>query len=234
MRDIERLFRLVGHRGAAALAPENTLPSFAKAYECGATAIEFDVRLTRDSVPVIFHDESLERLTGVEARLRDLSFRELRELKVLGEAQVPTLEEVLEFASGKLAVDVELKEPGAEKEVVRLLGRYCLEEESLITSFFPEILSRVRELAPDLRLGVLLERWDEKYLDIARRVGAHAILPNYTSLTPDVVDTIKREGFALIVWTVNDPRDAARLLRQGVDGIITDDPYRLRSVVRQL
>lgn len=232
MQDIERLFRLVGHRGAAALAPENTLPSFVKAYECGATAIEFDVRLTRDDVPVIFHDESLKRLTGVEARVRDLSFEELRELKVLGEAQVPTLEEVLEFASGRLAVDVELKDSGTEREVVRLLKKYNLEEESLITSFSPEILSRVKELAPNLRLGVLLERWDDKYLDIARQLGAQAILPNYTSVTPDVVDSIKGEGFALIVWTVNDPEEAARLLRQGVDGIITDDPYKLRNVVK--
>lgn len=232
MQDIERLFRLVGHRGAAALAPENTLPSFVKAYECGATAIEFDVRLTRDDVPVIFHDESLKRLTGVEARVRDLSFEELRELRVLGEAQVPTLEEVLEFASGRLAVDVELKDSGTEREVVRLLKKYNLEEESLITSFSPEILSRVKELAPNLRLGVLLERWDDKYLDIAGQLGAQAILPNYTSVTPDVVDSIKGEGFALIVWTVNDPEEAARLLRQGVDGIITDDPYKLKSVVK--
>ncbi len=225
------LFRLIGHRGAAALAPENTMPSFVKAYECGATAIEFDVRLTKDGVPVILHDEDLKRVAGVEARVADLSLEELRKFKVFGEAPVPTLEEVLSFASGKLAVDVELKVEGAERKVVSLLEKYGLKERALITSFLPQALSRIKSVEPGLRVGLLVDEWSDDHFETAREVGACALLPRYTNVTPDVVEKVKEEGYALIVWTVNEPSEAARLLEMGVDGIITDDPCKLRGVV---
>jgi len=226
------MFRLIGHRGAAALAPENTMPSFVKAYECGATAIEFDVRLTKDGVPIIYHDDNFKRLTGVDAYVADVSFEETRKLRVKGEAPIPTLEEVLEFASGKLAVDVELKVVGVEEETVNLLRKYGLEDKALITSFLPTVLGEIKNIAPDIEVGVLLEEWDDEYLDIARRIEAYALLPPYTIVTRELVDKIKGSGYALIVWTVNDPQEAERLLEMGVDGIITDDPCKLREVVR--
>jgi len=226
------MFRLIGHRGAAALAPENTMPSFVKAYECGATAIEFDVRLTKDGVPIIYHDSNFKRLTGFNAYVTDVSFEETKKLRVKGEAPIPTLEEVLEFASGKLAVDIELKVVGIEKETVNLLRKYGLEDKALITSFLPTVLGEIKNIAPDIEVGVLLEEWNDEYLDIARRIDAYALLPPYTIVTREMVDKIKGSGYALIVWTVNDPREAEKLLEMGVDGIITDDPCKLREVVR--
>ena len=232
MGNYAEMFRLIGHRGAAGLAPENTMPSFVKAYECGATAIEFDVRLTKDGVPIIYHDDNFKRLTGVDAYVADVSFEETKKLRVKGEAPIPTLEEVLEFASGKLAVDVELKVVGIEEETVNLLRKYGLEDKALITSFLPTVLSEIKNIAPDVEVGVLLEEWDDGYLDMARRIEAYALLPPYTIVTRKLVDKIKGSGYALIVWTVNDLREAEKLLEMGVDGIITDDPCKLREVVR--
>lgn len=224
-------FKITGHRGAPAYAPENTLKSFQKAFECGATAIEFDVRVTADGVPVILHDESLERIAGIEKFVAEISFEELRKVKVGGE-KIPTLEEVLAFAKSKLAVDIEVKVPGVEEKVVDLVKKYDLIEKTLITSFIPGVLSRIKEIGPELRVGILSSEWDDEYLDIASNLNAYALLPNYNFVDEKVVRKIKEKGYRLIVWTVNSVEDIRKMLSLGVDGIITDDPCRARKVIR--
>lgn len=230
MSSLDPQFKITGHRGAPVYAPENTLKSFQKAFECGATAIEFDVRVTADGVPVILHDESLERIAGVRKFVAEISFEGLREVKVGGE-KIPTLEEVLAFAKGKLAVDIEVKVPGVEEKVVDLVKKYGLVEETLITSFIPGVLSRIKEIEPRLRVGILSSEWDDEYLDIASSLNAYALLPNYSFIDEEVVKKAKAWGYRLIVWTVNSVEDIRKMLSLGVDGIITDDPCRAREII---
>jgi Glycerophosphoryl diester phosphodiesterase len=170
-------FTLTGHRGAAALAPENTLPSFYKAIECGATAVEFDVYATRDGVAVIAHDDDLTRLTGASVRITQSSYAELMKLKVFGKARIPTLREVLALAKGRLSVDIEIKAPGVEGEVVDALRELEMVEDAIVTSFLPGVIARVKKLAPEVEVGLLLEEWDDEYFDLAEKAGATFLLP---------------------------------------------------------
>ena len=228
---MDPLFKLTGHRGAAALAPENTLESFKKAHDCGATAIEFDVRLTKDGVPIIVHDENLRRLAGIDAEVSNLTLNEIKKVKIMGEEPIPTLEEVLEYASDRLAVDMELKIVGAEKQVVKFLEKYGLKERSIVTSFIPLALLNVKQECGKLRIGIICGEWDEEYLDIAKKLGADTIIPNYKSITPSIIKQIKNRGLKIFPWTVNTVEDALKLVKAGVDGIITDDPCTLSPLL---
>ncbi|MEZ0346303.1 MAG: glycerophosphodiester phosphodiesterase [Infirmifilum sp.] len=232
MNHLKRMFILTGHRGARALSPENTLPSFLKALECGATGVEFDVRKTADGIPVIIHDDELKLLTGVEARVSQLAFNELSKLKVLGAARIPTLREVLALAKGRLYVDIEIKVPGVEEEVADALRELGMIQDALVTSFLPGTLEQVKKIEPRVEVGLLLEEWDEEYLELAQKIGAKAILPAYEIITYDLVQKVKSQGYALITWTVNNLQDATHLLSLGVDGIITDDPCQLQQIKR--
>ncbi len=232
MGELRRKFILTGHRGAKALAPENTLPSFFKALECGATGIEFDVRVTADGVPVVVHDDELDRVAGVSLRVSEASYRELSKVKVQG-ARIPTLREVLAMAKGRLYVDIEVKVPGVEEEVVEALHELEMVDEAIVTSFLPAPLEKIKKLDPGIDVGILLEEWDEEYLEIARKLEAAAILPAHDILTREIVERAKAEGYSIITWTVNSLEEAEKLLKMGLDGIITDDPCALRPVIQR-
>lgn len=226
-------FLLVGHRGAPVYEPENTCRSFFKAIECGATAIEFDVRRTVDGIPVVIHDEGLERLVGEKKRVSEISFSELYKYKVKGKARVPTLNEVLALAKDRVALDIEIKTLGVEEDVVDSVDEFELHDSVLITSFLPGVLKMVKNIDDSLRLGILVDEWDDEYLDIASELEVHAILPKHDGLTRELIEKIKSAGYSIVTWTVNDPDRAWELLSMGVDGIITDDPCKLREVVRR-
>ena len=227
---MERNFLLVGHRGAPAHEVENTPRSFLKAIECGATAVEFDVRRTVDGVPVVFHDETLERLAGRPERIEDMPFPELYRVRLKGGARIPILHEVYAIASGRIAVDVEIKTPGVEEDVVEGLREYGLLSTSMVTSFLPWVLAKVKSLG-GAEVGLLVDGWDDEALEEALRIGASAILPSHDAVTGEVVEKAHSAGLALITWTVDDPGEAARLVALGVDGVITNDPCLLRHVV---
>lgn len=227
-------FLLTGHRGAAALEPENTLPSFFRAFVCGATAVEFDVRATRDGVAVVVHDEELSRVTGVDARVSRIMYTELSKLRVYGRAKVPTLREVLALAKGRLSVDIELKAPGVEREVVEALRELEMVDDAIVTSFFPPLLESVKKLEPSIEVGVLTIGWDDECLDVAEKVGATLILPNYETLNRELVEKIRGKGYRVITWTVNDVKVAERLVEMGVEGIITDNPCELKSLLQSI
>ncbi|MEM2822688.1 MAG: glycerophosphodiester phosphodiesterase [Thermofilaceae archaeon] len=226
-----RDFTVTGHRGAAALEPENTLPSFIKAVECGATGVEFDVYPTKDGVAVVLHDRELRRLTGVEALVDQLTYAEVSKLKVHGRARIPTLREVLAFAKGRLSVDIEVKLPGVEQEVVEALRELDMVDDALVTSFLPAPLAAVKKLDSSIEVGLLVTGWDDECLYVAERVGASYILPHYEAITPALVRKLTSRGFRVVAWTVNEAETARWLLDVGVDGVITDNPCLIRGVV---
>ena len=226
-------FLLTGHRGAPVFEPENTLPSFLKAVECGATGIEFDVRVTRDGIPVISHDDELERTLGTNQKISETTYPELLRLSIQGKAKIPTLREVLALAKGRLSVDIELKVIGAEREVVDAIRELDMIDDAIVTSFIPEAIRRVKNLEPRLSIGVLLEEWDDEYLEIARNLRAEAILPYYETLDEDLVSKIKSKGYKIITWTVDDPSTAQKLVDMGIEGIITNNPCALRHILHK-
>jgi len=225
---------IVGHRGAAGLAPENTLPAFQVAIDLGIDGIEFDVQRSRDGVPIVFHDEDLERLTNDTGKLFDRTLDELRALEIKTDhsaytgVHIPTLQEVLGFVQqAEQLLMIELKEPwrfpGIEEQVVTLIRRYDLVERTQIRSFYHEALHTVHRLAPEIAVSELwLDRLPKDDEVIYKTVNAHHVL-----YTPAEIERLHRRGVQVTAWTVDDLQEAQRLKDAGIDGLTTNYPDRL-------
>jgi glycerophosphoryl diester phosphodiesterase len=232
---------VIAHRGASQVAPENTLPAFRRAIAMGAGMIELDVQRSADGALVVIHDDDTLRVAGgAGGPVAALSLAELRRLD-LGGASIPTLDEVLALVrDAGISVNVELKAPGIEADTVAAVQASGLRDAALLSSFDREALARVRALDPAMRLAVLmgtdmyhpLVRLREAYpLPILRRLGAVAWHPHYRLLNRAIVRAVHRAGYRVHVWTVNQPAMMRRMLRLGVDGIITDEPDTLSALL---
>lgn len=196
--------RIIGHRGAAGLALENTLSSFAKAVEAGATAIEFDVRTTLDNQFVVCHDENLERVSPHnDAFVKELTLSEIRALQLHNGQPVPTLQEVLEFArQHKLKVIVEAKAIDDPTSFCELLDRYT-NLDIVVASFKSSILASIHRLRPQLTL-YLGESWPPfTTLHRIRRLGAHGIDLHYILMNPITYWLARRWQLEIMLFTPN-------------------------------
>lgn len=233
--------KIIAHRGASADAPENTMPAFELALEQGAQMLEFDVRPTADGTVVVFHDDTTERWNGVPQRIDQLSLADVQQLDI-GGARVPTLDELCHWAaSTDLDLNVEIKVTGIEAEVDRIVRQHGLIDRVVVSSFAGESLGRMRQIAPDIARGVLMgtttlaprvrvrEAWP---IPTLRQHAAHAWHPAWQlPLLDRLIARVQRAGFAIYVWTVDDPAVMQRLLTLGVDGIITNKPALLRDTI---
>ena len=156
------------HRGASEYAPENTLLSFILGVYMGANGIETDVQLTKDGVAVLFHDDTLKRVTGAEGSIEDYTFEELQKLRVVNgllEDRILKLEDFLRFFGFRdLTFAIELKQPGAEQSVADMIYKYNVENKVVITSFILEAVCAMREYAPGLACGFLTANVDDALL----------------------------------------------------------------------
>ena len=238
--------RLIAHRGAKANAPENTLAAFACAREEGATWVEFDVKLTADGVPVVIHDETLERTTDGRGAVRAKSLAELKQLDAGGwfapafrGERVPTLVDALDlFARLDMGFNLEIKPcPGREVETARatiaVLDAHWSDRcpAPVLSSFKAEALTAVRDLAPRYALGYLAEKLRPGWVETAGRLGCKTVHPGWRALTEAHIAASKAAGFPLLVWTVNEPARARQLLAWGVDALITDNPGDLAAAL---
>ena len=139
----------IGHRGARAYAPENTIASFKKALEIGVDAVELDVRKTKDKQLVVIHDADVKRTTDGEGLVCELTLKEIKGFSAEGGEKIPTLEEALDFLDKKVKVFVELKEEGTEEQVLRVVHDRGLEKNVVIVSFLEDALRKVRVRRPD-------------------------------------------------------------------------------------
>ena len=226
----------VGHRGAAAYAPENTVASFDEAVRLGARAVEFDLRLTADGVPVVLHDDTLERTTNGRGPVSGWEWNDLLRVDAgswmhyrFAGTRIPSLDEAL-LAIGPWARPViELKVPIPAKLLLAAIRKYDLENEALIISFEPTWLEAVRRESRDLALGVLAEQWSNDLPSIAEQVGAEVL-----GLHTEIIGTSQvaaAEAKRLEVWafTANDVGMVAACAAMGVTGIITDRPDLIRA-----
>lgn len=229
----------IGHRGAAGSAPENTLASFRRAVELGVDGVEFDVHPTADGHLVVIHDHALDRTTSGRGIVSQRPLAEIRSLDAgswygpewAGE-RVPTLAEVVAALPERCRIFVELKAgsvryPGVEERLVAELRRLGAFGRTQVSSFDHHALRRVRELAPELRTGMLYECRPIDPLTMARACGATALHPSWHYLTPEEVAAAHAAGLAVNIWTVNDSAAIALVRDCGVDGIISDFPERL-------
>ena len=222
--------RIYGHRGSSARLPENTLAALRGAIEDGADGVEFDVHASRDRVPVLVHDRDLARTTSGSGDVDAFSLAELGRLDAGNGERIPTLAEALDALAGRLSLDVELKQAGAERAVLDALGRHP-DTEWFISSFDWDILRTVRALDPGAELWVLTEMEIDEAFDAARELGARGIAFWSPIYTPEIADRTVRDGLLAAVWTVNDPDEARRVRNLGADVLISDDPAAIRRAL---
>ncbi len=240
-------FLVVGHRGASGSAPENTLVSFELALRQGADAIEFDVQVSSDGVPVVIHDARLDRTTSGSGRVSEHRASVLRRLdagswfnrrfparareRYTG-LRIPLLAEVLAWVGERRCrAFVEIKDPtpGAEAKVLEEIARASVWPLVTIISFDLATLRRVRQLGGQAPLGLDVSR---RLLAIrrARSVAATAVLPHYAIASRRFVRNAHRASLRVIPWTIDQPAWMRRRIEDGVDGIITNFPARLAEV----
>jgi glycerophosphoryl diester phosphodiesterase len=220
-----QLPRIIGHRGAMAYALENTLDSFREARRRGATWVEIDVKLTADDVPILMHDASLERTMGIDRLVAETPRAELP-------AAVPTFEQAIAcFQELGLGCNVEIKPcEGREAETARVavetLSRCwpAALPAPLLSSFKDVSLKAAQETAPEFARALLLSELGEDWRARAEAVGAAGMNVGRRKLTAEGAVAIKRAGYVLSVWTVNDPDEARAIVGMGADCIITDAP----------
>lgn len=235
---------VMGHRGAAGSAPENTLLAFAQGLELGVDGFEFDVQLTRDGEIVICHDERLDRTSDGLGWLKDYSLKELKRfnfgVRFGVYAPIPTLEELLDLVlevpprkhGGKgFLLNVELKSglipyPGLGDKVVECLGQYGMLGQSIISSFDHAPLLELSRHFPGVETGVLYASGLLHPWEYAGLLGAKHLHPHLAFVDQNLVSEAHRRGLGVNVWTVNEPWEIERVCKAGVDRVITDFPER--------
>jgi glycerophosphoryl diester phosphodiesterase len=250
--------RLFGHRGAAGIAPENTMASFRQALADGAEYLELDVHATHDGVVVVIHDSTLERTTNGAGMVRDLTFAELERLDAgfrfvhdgsypfRGQGvRVPALEELLEeLPDVSLNIEIKQAEPALEPAVVALLERKGALERTLLAAEDDRIMRRIRAHAPGVATSAsfgevrdFFERcFADRFAGYAPEARALQIPERFGDIDLVGAQTLaaaRRFGLEMHVWTVNEESAIDRLLRLGVDGVMSDFPSRLVAVARR-
>lgn len=213
---------ILGHRGAPRIELENTLISFSRALALGADGVEIDIQRSQDGVPVVVHDETLDRTTRASGRVADLRWGAIERLSG---ALVPSFDQVSAWAAASGAwLNVELKAAGVERAILELLHERKLEERTVISSFDPGIVHLITTLEPELPAFLLAERFDPEAEAALRYSGARGLCLHVDAAQPEILENLHDRGLPVIIWTVNDPGRLRELLRQGVAGVITDDP----------
>lgn len=222
----------IGHRGAKGYVAENTLESFQKALDLGADAIELDVHVAACGTLVVFHDFTVDRMTNGSGEVHKLTIEQLKELKVSGEFQIPTLAETFDLIDRKCWINVELKGHGTAEPACQLIEEYITSkgwqyDDFVVSSFQKDELERAKAINPRIRLAALSQASVEQALEWADELSAYAIHPHFSLLTVDNIMVAKSRGYKINVWTINHDEDIQRLETYNIDGIISDFPDRL-------
>lgn len=217
----------IGHRGAAGYAPENTLASIKKAVTLQVDFAELDIQATKDRQLVIFHDRRVDRLTIGKGAVEDMSLTDLRRLTLPGGHVIPTLEEGLKAAEGKVGVMLELKVPGLVEPVLDILKRSGFSSPVIVASFFHEELLHLRRLQPAAQTLALLVASLVQPAAFALDAKATHVGVAFESLSKPYVDALHKAGLTVFAFTVNEPTDIQQMAGLGVDGIISDFPDRI-------
>lgn len=227
---------IIGHRGASAAAPENTLAAFRLAQEQGAHGIEFDVQLSADGVPVVIHDDTVDRTTGGRGRVTDLTLAQLQSLDAGQGEPIPTLAQIFDLFGPDFLYNLEIKnddqtDQGAERAIADCIRRYGVQAQLIISSFNPAALERIYALLGDeLPLAFLHIGMMDRYSP-AWNFPCHADHPYYEAVDAAYMAWAKAENLLVNVWTVDEVAAAQQLVRLGVHSLITNQPDKLNKTL---
>ena len=217
---------IIGHRGTAALEPENTLLSVSRALEIGVDAVEIDVRMTRDNHLVVIHDDTVDRTTDGTGRVKALDLGQIQRLNAGKGTKIPTLDEVFGFVGNRITVFVELKEAGTEDAVVELIRKHDVFDTTVVISFWHRLVVSAKQSDDRIKTGVLMVGCPVD-TSVASAAQADVLMMKYTFVDKDFVDIAHRDGMKLFVWNVDQLGLAESYARMGVDGIGSNDPRAL-------
>ena len=231
--------KVMAHRGASTEAPENTMAAFQKAIDDMADYIELDVQLTNNGEVIVMHDSNAYRTTGVDANIVNMAYKEVKTLdagswfsdEYVGE-NVPSLKEVLELTQGKIKLNIELKPAdngtALAKNTVRLIEKYNMVNDCVITSFSESALKAVKTYNQEIKVGYILSAAYGDFYDM-KNVDFFSV--NAAFLSKRTIDAIHNSGKRVYAWTVNNKESIKNLTNKGVDGIITDNPVLARETI---
>ncbi|MCO5194010.1 MAG: hypothetical protein M9930_12095 [Anaerolineae bacterium] len=227
----ERLL-IIAHRGASADAPENTMRAFQLACEQGADGIEFDVLLSADAIPIVIHDDTLDRTTNGTGPVKSMTAAQLQQLDAGDGETIPTLDQVLDTFGRNWLLNIEIKlygwfNRGCEKAVAAVIAKHNLADHVVVSSFDFRVMRRARRVMPP-GVGLALLR-DNSYTYTHRFFKGQFDHPHFTLVTEKSMDMARATGQRVNVWTVDDSAEAQRLQTLGVNALITNRPAALRT-----
>jgi glycerophosphoryl diester phosphodiesterase len=228
---------IISHAACGGHAPENTLAGIRKAIELGAEGIEIDVQASADGVPILMHDLTVDRTTNGSGEVAALSLPELRALDAGGEP-VPTLAQVLDLTQGKVLLIMEIKQPGIEQHIAHIIHEKQALDDVMAWSFYPAALEGMRAAEPKIPCALLVAGesmaiW-EKMRSLAVKLGVQGVSVFAPAIDERIAEDCRRRGLALYSWTPDSEAEIERLLRLGVDGVCSNYPDRVVSVLAGL
>ncbi|MFC2064931.1 glycerophosphodiester phosphodiesterase [Chloroflexota bacterium] len=239
---------VIAHRGASKYAPENTIAAFKLAKKVNADGIEFDVKLTADRQVVVIHDSTVDRTTNGSGKVSDMPLAEIKELDAgskfkgsFSEEKIPTLREMFELFGDQLRMNVELTNytsplDGLMYEVFKLIKEFNLQESIIFSSFLPTNLKLAGKLLPEIPRGLLtFPGWIGKTSRLlTKRSSYQALHPHFNDVNERLITNVHSQGKRIHVWTVNEEDRIKEFINLGVDGLITDDPELVQSIVGRI
>lgn len=222
---------VIGHRGARPMVTENTLSAFKYAKEQGLKMVELDVTLTADKIPVVFHDETLKRMANNPARIDELTFSELQKIQLPNDEHVPSFDEVVKLLKElNLSVNVEIKPSKPEfAKITAQKAWECIKANDFqdyvfFSSFEWSSLFELKKIAPNVKLGILVEDISPDWRETAKKLKPFSINYDAQMLTENLINEIHSLGYEVLAWTVNDIQIALALFDHGVFAIFSDNP----------
>ncbi|MDZ7718497.1 MAG: glycerophosphodiester phosphodiesterase family protein [Balneolaceae bacterium] len=247
----EKKFLVIAHRGASHYAPENTISAFKLAHKMKADMIELDVQLSKDGVPVVFHDYKLNRHSNGNGVVSSFLFDELQQLdagkwfsiEFMGE-KIPSLEEVLRWAAGKILVNIEIKkeavgdlqEGGVEEKVAELVHQLGMERNVIISSFDYRAVDRTKKIAPEMLTGLLYhqkKRDNQTPVELLKKYEADFFHCSKSEMSNKWRMELKSSEKRFLIYTVNRKKAMRRWIENGAFGIFSNRPDQLRAVVEE-
>lgn len=223
------------HRGASEYAPENTLLSFYYGLTMGANGIETDVQLSKDGVAVLFHDDTVDRVTDGKGKLSDFTLSELKKLWVSKNSlkdRIVTFEDFLShFKDFDLTFAIELKGDNTAKISADLLRKYDMVNKTVMTSFKLKELIDLKNYAPEFTAGLLTDKVDDQILSKMKEIGITELCPIADILTKELVDSWHEKGFNVRAWGVVNKDLMLKAVQCGVDGMTVNFPDKLTELL---
>ncbi len=225
------MINIIGHRGAPAEAPENTLASFRRALKLGVAAVELDVQLTKDGRLAVIHDETLDRTTNGRGPVRDFTLAELKQLDAGQGETIPALEEVLEVVRGRAHLLVEMKQSEAAPALLAFFRQHQAFDAARVISFWHPALKALKAAEPRFKTGALMVGCPADPAGLARAAGAGTLVLNYRYVDRELVEAARGRGIGVAVWNIDAPEALAPYLALNLEAICTNRPREIIAVV---